>query len=97
MNGKIYVGQVGVSVELDTQDDVAILAIATVLKIKFRRPDGVSGVWDAVRDGSVLKYQTTAPSDLPVAGVWKLQAYGEGNGWKIRGETVDFTVRDLFG
>jgi hypothetical protein len=97
MNGKIYVAQVGASIELDTQDEIAILGTATTLKIKFRRPDGISGAWDVVRSGSVLKYQTTAPSDLPIAGVWKLQAYGEGNGWKIRGETVDFNVHGLFG
>lgn len=95
--GKIYIGQIGADIKLDTEDDPTLLAAATVRHIKYRRPDGVQGFWTATLSGTLLRFITTAATDLPVAGVWKLQAYAEGPGWSIPGETADMMIHSRFG
>ena len=55
------------------------LAAASVLWIKFMRPNRTVGHWAASVDGSDdtrMVYQT-AIGDLSLAGWWKLQAYVE--------------------
>ena len=42
--GKIYQGQTDLTIALSTEKD---LSGATSLKIKFKKPDGISGEWTA--------------------------------------------------
>ncbi len=51
----------------------------TMLLIKYEKPNGVTGHWDAaIVSGAVtsLQYSTTT-GDLDVPGTWKVQAYVE--------------------
>lgn len=92
--GKIYTGQIGLLIELDTLID---LTNATTLEIKYRRPDRTTGAFTATADGTKIVYTTTSAEDLPEAGeTWKLQAHAAGTGWDFLGETVDFVVTDPF-
>lgn len=87
-----YVGQIGAKIILDTRDDTSLLAAATVLKINYCSPTGVKGSWVATREDTKLTYTTTAITDFAEAGTYQVQAYAEGPGWKIPGESVQMLV-----
>lgn len=89
-----FAGQVGALIRLDTQDDVALLAAATVKRILYKRPNGTTGYWTAGLDGTKLTFTTTAITDLPEAGEYTLQAYVEAPGWKVPGEKVSMIVAE---
>ena len=87
-----FKGQVGAKIILETGDSAAILATATVLKINYLLPSGNTGAWTALLEGTALTYTTTAVTNFPEAGLYKLQAYIEGPGWKIPGDIVEMLV-----
>lgn len=90
-----FVGQIGAQIRLDTQDDLSLLAAATTKQIWYKRPDtGVTGAWTASLDGTVLVFTTTAITDLPVAGEYKLQVYLEAPGYKTVGKIVSMVVEE---
>lgn len=91
--GKIYVGQVGVLVSLDTGDT---LTGATTTEIKYRTPTNIVGTWNAGVSGTSLTFTTTQATDLSFAGTYKLQAHAAGSGWDLLGETVDLEVYRAF-
>jgi hypothetical protein len=88
-----FVGQIGAKIILETGDDALTLAAATALKINYRRPSGTTGSWTATLEGTALAYTTTAIADLSEAGAYRLQAYGEGPGWKAPGAEVTMVVQ----
>ena len=51
--GKIYIGQVGVLIELDTLDS---LTGATKAEIRYRKPDKSTGAWLGTIDGTKITY-----------------------------------------
>ena len=88
---KIYVGQVGVKVELDTEDD--LLAAATDIEIRCQKPDGTEVEFDATRVGTVAYFVTTDEEDFDQSGDWLFQVYAEKNNiWKMLGETFSLTI-----
>lgn len=62
--------------------------------IKFVRPDGTVGYWDSTIDGTdnTKMYYTTVPTDLNVAGYWRLQAFIESAGVRSHGKIVELKV-----
>jgi hypothetical protein len=90
-----FVGQVGAQIRLETNDDAAILATATTLEIHYQRPEsGDTGAWAATLDGTELVYTTISASDLPEAGVYKVQSHTEGPGWITPGKIATMYVRE---
>ena len=90
-----FKGQVGASIRLDTEDDPVFLAAATKKEIHYKQQrTGVTGIWTATLDGTKLCYTTSDVDDLPTAGIYTLQVYMEGPGWKIHGKKVDMLVGD---
>lgn len=83
---KLFVGDIGTVIALDAKVD---LTNATVLEIKYFKPDGSgSGKWTATIDpqNNTIATYTTADSDLDVAGVWTFQLYVELPSWSGHGE-----------
>ena len=70
-----------------------VLTGATLL-IKFERPDGTTGHWDSEPvpiDPTSMQYMVSGV-ETTIAGVWKLQAYMELDGWKGHGAIAELTV-----
>ena len=83
-------GDIGVEIIYDTEADISA---ATVLKLKYRKPSGVIGTWDAVLEGiTALKYVTLAIGDLPESEIWELQPYIEMPGFIGHGVIRRFCI-----
>jgi hypothetical protein len=91
--GKIYIGQVGVLIELDTQDS---LTGATKAEIRYRKPDKSVGAWVGIIDGTKITYLIDNEEVLNLSGSWLLQAYAEGPGWALLGETVTLPIYNVW-
>jgi hypothetical protein len=91
--GKIYIGQVGVLIELDTQDS---LLGATKTEIRYRKPDKSTGAWVGIIDGAKITYLINNEEVLNLSGSWLLQAYAEGPGWALLGETVTLPIYNVW-
>ncbi|HWQ18555.1 MAG TPA: hypothetical protein VN455_02180 [Methanotrichaceae archaeon] len=92
---KIYIGDVGVEIRLDTGVDIDD---ATLLAIEVLKPDKTPDEWEATQYGTTQSITyTTIADDLDQAGTYKLQAYAEwGENSKHLGETVDLVVTRVF-
>lgn len=88
---KIYVGDTGTAIELDTEADLTGAAVA----ILAQKPDGTSVEWTAVPTGAIVRYLTLA-DDLDQAGTWKLQAEVSTGAGKWLGATVKLKVYEEF-
>jgi len=87
---KVYQNDIGVKITLDTGD--TDITGASVLKIKYKRPDGETGEWTALAEGTDKIYYITEANDLSKIGVWELQAYVEIGTFKGHGEIAEFKV-----
>ena len=92
-NSGFHKGQIGAKIILDTLDDPTLLESATVKEIWYKHSLG-NGKWDAELDGSTFTYTTLSEEDLPVFGVYSLQVYAEGVGWKTPGDIIKIKVAD---
>ena len=63
------------------------LAVASITKILFIKPNGDKGSWDAAVSGSRLVYNVQN-GDINVNGNWQFQAYIEVGGLKGMGDIV---------
>lgn len=85
----VYEGDI---LSLDTGDS---LISAANTKIFYRRPDGTSGAWTAVKNGTKLEYRL-ALADINQSGEWNFQAYyeipGSSTNFPIFGEIVSLPV-----
>jgi hypothetical protein len=97
MAGKLYVGDVGTFIIVDTKVD---LTGALSLSFRVRKPDGTEVTWTPVILHTVdfkkyLRYEVQE-GDFDQAGEYKLQAYAQvpedGIYWEGRGETASFVV-----
>ena len=93
---KIYKGDVGTIIKLDTGND---LNSATTTKIKWKDPDGQTGEWIAdietpAADG-YISYKITN-GDLNKKGTWKVQSYVEFDTDHWLGETISLKVFEEF-
>jgi hypothetical protein len=79
------VGDIGTTIELDCVVDVSG---ASVMRIRYKKPDGVLGYWTAIAGGTAtkVKYVTSAAGDVAAAGEWVLQTYVEKGAWKRSGD-----------
>jgi len=90
---KIYVGDTGTELLLDTGQS---LAGATTVSIKARKPDGVSVNWvGTVFETTKVRFLTLADS-FDQAGLWSLQAKVIMPSGVWLGETVNVTVYKAF-
>ena len=91
---KVYVGNVGTNIDLDTEVDITS---STSLKILALKPDGTTEVsWTASRDGTSVVRYTTQAGDLDVEGTWRLQAEVTTASGKWLGNTVTLRVYPEF-
>jgi hypothetical protein len=87
---KIYKGDIGRKFTLDAEEDISA---ASVLRIEYIKPDGVTGYWDgSVEDLQYAFYITQSAGDLDQTGTWKLQLYIEINGAVLHGDIEDFHI-----
>ena len=84
-----YKNDMGVEIVLDVGTDISG---ATIRKIKFKRPNGTIGVWNATAKSSTSIAYVTKEGDLNNAGIWTLQAYIEKATWKLHGNKREFRV-----
>ena len=84
-----YKNDIGIEIELNVATDISG---ATIRKIKFKRPNGTIGVWDASAKSSTSIAYVTKGGDLNNAGIWTLQAYIEKATWKLHGNKREFRV-----
>jgi predicted secreted protein len=84
--GKIYKGQIGVLIELDTGD---LMVGATVQEILYK-VGNKEGAWTAVQDGTKLTYTTTT-AEL-VVGTYFLQAHVVALGLDLLGTTAHMVI-----
>ena len=91
---KIYVGDLGTEVSLDTGVD---LASATATKIRVTKPDRTFFYWDAeVVDDTKLSYITSMEaSEWDMSGTWRFQAYVILPYWGGHGETLAIPIFKL--
>ena len=94
MMARIFEGDVGTIIRLDTGTD---LSSATVMKIEYTKPGGSTGEWLAQRDPNDVNamFYKTLSGDLDQSGTWALRAYVELPDWKGHGEEVRMMVGAL--
>ena len=101
MAGKLYIGDIGTFIIVDTKVD---LTNAVNAAYYIKKPDGTLVTWAPVVIHTVdfkkyLRYEVKA-GDFDQAGEYELQAYAElpedGDWWKGRGETAKFVVYARF-
>jgi len=91
---KIYKGDVGVEIRLDTGQN---LIGATAMKIKVQKPDGTEAEWAALQHNSTTIYYVTSSGDLAASGDYVLQSYVEwGEDSKHTGESVILKIYEPF-
>jgi len=89
MSAQVHVGDIDTEIVLDC---VAVVTGLTTAKIKYRKPDGTTGEWDAEIEGTTQIKYVTAKDDLDVPGVWILQAYVEFPAWSGHGAEAAMVV-----
>lgn len=89
--GNIYKGDIGTKIIVSVGFDITA---ATVTKIYYKKPDGTTGSWTAVKEAgnTSISYTTTQVGDLNIPGTWTLQAYIEVGSWKGMGDVTEELV-----
>lgn len=90
-DAKIYVGDTGTTLNLDTKVSLAGATVA----ILAERPDDTKVIWPAAAVGMVARYVTLA-ADLNQPGTWKLQARVTTAAGRWLGKTITLKVYDEF-
>jgi hypothetical protein len=86
---KVYAGDVGTKIRLDSGSNISA---ATTLKIKYKKPDGSTGEWTAVLEGTTQAYYITQVNDLDQRGKWELQLFVVLPTWTGHGETCELQI-----
>jgi len=86
---RIFQNDIGTKVRLDAGTNISA---ATSLKIKYKKPDGTTGLWTATLDGTNYAYYYTIMGDLDQTGRWEVQLYVVSPGWTGYGEITTFEV-----
>jgi len=89
MANKIYVGDIGLEIIIDMQEDINDATTYEMLVLK----DGEQVTWDAaIYEDRYLRY-VTEEDDLDSSGVYHIQGnFVFPTGWTGLSETVNFTV-----
>ena len=91
MADKVYKGDVGTRIKLDTGQN---LSAATTLRIVYEKPNGERGYWTASAIETTKLYYDTQAGNLDVDGDWTIQAFVSLPTWTGYGESVTMTVYD---
>lgn len=87
----IFQGAVGRKIVLKVYVDITS---ATILRIKYTKPDGTRGYFDAIENTPTsMSYTTVSKSDLDVLGTWILQAYVVTPTWSDHGNIARLFVK----
>lgn len=84
---------IGDTIKIVLKTDIDLSGYSN-LQIKFKRPDGTIGVWDAslsVDSDEWMEYNTLT-TDLNAPGVWALQAYISYIGIELHGKWDNLIV-----
>lgn len=93
MSGRSYVGNIGLPIYADCEQDVSA---ATGLLIKYKKPDGTTGEWSATLYGTEYIQYTIQAGDFDQDGEYKVQPFFTLGSWVGRGKTASFTVYPIF-
>jgi len=93
MGNKIYVGDIGTVITLDTNEDISS---ATTTEIRVKKGDGTTTTWTGELSGSDSVTYTIVDGDFSCSGVYKVQVYIVMTSWSGLGETAEFQVYDVF-
>lgn len=93
MANKIYVGDIGTVITLNTNETIST---ATATDIKVRKGDGTITTWVGSLSGTDSVTYTVVDGDLSCQGIYKVQAYVVTPGWSCLGETAEFQVYAAF-
>lgn len=86
----VFLNDIGTLIRVDVGSDVTG---ATVKKIKYIKPNGDSGDWDATIATQYLQH-TTVDEDLDQVGEWIVQALVTTGSGTWHGEVTRFEVRN---
>lgn len=86
----VFLNDIGTLIRVDVGSDITG---ATVHKIKYIKPDGSTGDWDATVSTQYLQY-TTVADDLNQIGEWIVQALVTTASGTWHGEITRFEVLD---
>jgi hypothetical protein len=93
MGNKVYVGDIGTTLILDTNEGIAD---ATVTDIKVKKGDGTIATWSGSLSGTELITYTIVDGDFSCPGIYKVQTHVTKPGWSGLGETAEFQVYAAF-
>ena len=93
MGNKIYVGDIGTVVTLNTNETISS---ATTTDIEVRKGDGTVTTWTGSLSGTTDVTYTIVSGDFSCSGVYKVQAYVVTPAWSGLGETAEFQVYNVF-
>jgi hypothetical protein len=91
---KLYVGDVGTEMLIDTGSD---LSTATLLQLKVKKPDAATVAWTGSQKETTKITYTIQAGDFDQSGVHQLQAYIESPTWTGLGDTVTYVLVDPYG
>lgn len=87
---RVHKGDIGRKIIMDAGED---LTDATVIQLKYVKPDGTTGYWSGSRQSlQYAFYITQAEDDLDQVGKWLVQLYVEIDSSKIHGKMESFQV-----
>jgi len=93
MGNKIYVGDIGTIITLDTNETITS---ATTTDIEVKKGDGTITTWIGELYGADSVKYTIVDGDLSCSGIYKVQAHVITSNWSGLGETAEFIVYDVF-
>ena len=93
MGNKVYVGDIGTLITLDTNESILS---ATTTDIKVKKGDGTIATWVGSLSGTDSVTYTTVDGDFSCLGIYKVQAYVVMTDWSGLGETAEFRVYAAF-
>ncbi len=93
MGNKVYVGDIGTVIILDTNEAIAD---ATVTNIAVRKGDGTITTWLGSLSGTERITYTIVDGDFSCSGIYKVQSQVTKPGWSGLGETAEFQVYAAF-
>lgn len=86
----VFVGDVGTRLTLNCKTDVSA---AQVMRVVYKKPDGVTGYWTATLHVDTEKiYYDTQAGDLDLGGKWQFQSYIELPAWKGHGRIAELQI-----
>lgn len=93
-SGSPKVGTIGCEFTIDWGED---LSTATVIRLTFQKPNGVTFNRNPIIvNSNYLRWTTTAITDLDMPGKWSVVAYIESPAYTGYGETLNFWVNGIF-